>query len=776
MTLESIIEILHQRGEAKKKRKAKKKAKKLGLPKKAQLTKKITKKKIRLIIRKDKDGNKYVLHKGKRISVAEGKKIAQQLLFQPFAPSAIPREALLPAPIAVDVGLRPEILELKNKSLPALKDEARDLGIKGQFPNRAALEEKVLEKKYEFHLDVDVGKLEKKFLKEMEKQKPVERKKEIKKDPDYIQRQLENLEAKKKMISELGKKGLVSKEQKEALKEKEFELKYPELKREKEWYEKKKLAQERIEAVNKLSEKKEKEWEDVWDVLREKPKEEKKTRDEEREEAVNELAEKKEKRWEDIWGKYQEKSKGVYIDNKKNRSLGLVGLPYGSKPKEEKQSKEPGYTLDEAVDLMRKESNQADREKAYEELKKIQLDYEKEMELEDQKTYEVKGSGVSKDKGMTDTQIDTILKKYPEYLGTIAHNEIPTKILPKITPKSKGGFVINTDPASKGGQHWQAIYFDATPKGTHEINFFDSYGDPIDKTLQKNLKMIAEKLDANTYLKFKENRIRLQGNSSNCGWFCVQFLIDRFNGKPFADASGYNDSQQGEANISKFKSQHGFGYMWSGQGEMEGGLGPALRTEYPPSVRKYIAEQGNTPIKSIQVCRTPVNSYVQKFVNLVTLGGLSRAKKDTGISDIFHLYMVINGNITLERNHVIEMYPGGPQPGSQCINVPLNGQDTSATPLTLKILLEKTAAMVGPSLQVYDPRTNNCQIFLSQILKANYLDTPGILNWINQPVEKIFNAFPKISGSLLKAVTDFAHKADVLIKGRGRGKKITLNP
>lgn len=167
-----------------------------------------------------------------------------------------------------------------------------------------------------------------------------------------------------------------------------------------------------------------------------------------------------------------------------------------------------------------------------------------------------------KDKGLSDVEINNMMKPYgSRYLGTIAHNEIP-KIVKKIKPKTDGGFVINTDPASKGGEHWQAVYFDARPGGNGEINFYDSYGDPIDKTLQRDLELISKKLKAGTYLKFKENRIRQQdGKSSNCGWFSAKFLMDRFRGVHWKDASGYNDSSASEKKIKHFKE--GYGYMSS---------------------------------------------------------------------------------------------------------------------------------------------------------------------------------------------------------------------
>lgn len=180
------------------------------------------------------------------------------------------------------------------------------------------------------------------------------------------------------------------------------------------------------------------------------------------------------------------------------------------------------------------------------------------------------GGGTSKikipddDKGLSNDDIDKIMGKYPSYLGCIAHNEFDKFILPKVQPRSKGAFVYNTDPASKSGEHWVCVYFDATPTGEQEIDYFDSFAEPADRVIRRDIKKLAHKLDANTYLKFKENRVRLQnGKSDNCGWFCCQFLIDRMRGKRFKDASGYTDIQRGESSVEAFKRQRGFGYVAS---------------------------------------------------------------------------------------------------------------------------------------------------------------------------------------------------------------------
>ena len=61
----------------------------------------------------------------------------------------------------------------------------------------------------------------------------------------------------------------------------------------------------------------------------------------------------------------------------------------------------------------------------------------------------------------------------------------------------------------------------------------------------KDIKPFIDKINPSVYLKFKINRIKHQSVSSeNCGYFAMKFLMDRFNGKPWQDGSGYSDVRE----------------------------------------------------------------------------------------------------------------------------------------------------------------------------------------------------------------------------------------
>jgi hypothetical protein len=297
--------------------------------------------------------------------------------------------------------------------------------------------------------------------------------------------------------------------------------------------------------------------------------------------------------------------------------------------------------------------------------------------------------------GIDNHSIDEFLSKYGnEYLGCIAHNEIPSKIYPKIRPRSRGFFVINTDPSWKSGEHWQCIFYDARPQGSNSIEFYDSFADPIDEKMQADLKGIAEGLDAKTYLKLKENRIKQQNdNSDNCGYFCMNFITSRMRGKPFTEASGFDESVKGESDIHKFKKMNGFGFLPSfgsissglkniAQGAVKAVSNTAQRVrnvgqtignvaqqvkeqiffpekKLPSSIQPLFEKYKNFKILSSQIRREPILAFVDKFINLISFGKYNEAKRDLGYDKMFHLSLILqleNGpKLLVEKNERINM-------------------------------------------------------------------------------------------------------------------------
>ena len=86
--------------------------------------------------------------------------------------------------------------------------------------------------------------------------------------------------------------------------------------------------------------------------------------------------------------------------------------------------------------------------------------------------------------------------------------------------------------------------------------------------IREDCKLILKILRPETILKLKENQVIQQSDdSSNCGYFCIRFLIDRFRNRSFSEATGYDERQKinminkNEAEIEKMKHTKTFSYI-----------------------------------------------------------------------------------------------------------------------------------------------------------------------------------------------------------------------
>lgn len=127
--------------------------------------------------------------------------------------------------------------------------------------------------------------------------------------------------------------------------------------------------------------------------------------------------------------------------------------------------------------------------------------------------------------------------------------------------KNKIGVVFNLDKHDMHGSHWVAVYADLV-KG--KINYFDSNGSVPPKEIKKFINKLTkasyniifgEKLSINDVLKayknkeslpkkvkenldkmdFRFNTIRHQFKNSECGVYCLHFIIESLKGRTFDD-------------------------------------------------------------------------------------------------------------------------------------------------------------------------------------------------------------------------------------------------
>ncbi len=97
--------------------------------------------------------------------------------------------------------------------------------------------------------------------------------------------------------------------------------------------------------------------------------------------------------------------------------------------------------------------------------------------------------------------------------------------------KKKIGIIFNLDPHDKPGSHWVAAYINMYKK---EIYYFDSYGDRTPSKIKTLVNRVQkESTQLGSKYKFFVNRKRHQYSNSECGMYCLHFIIELTKGTPF---------------------------------------------------------------------------------------------------------------------------------------------------------------------------------------------------------------------------------------------------
>jgi len=188
----------------------------------------------------------------------------------------------------------------------------------------------------------------------------------------------------------------------------------------------------------------------------------------------------------------------------------------------------------------------------------------------------------------------------------------------------------------------------------------------------------------------------------------------------------------------------------------------------PPSVRKFMSMHRNDPIHSLQVMRRPIQSTVKKMLNFISLGSLQRATDELNYDDLFHLGLIVNGKYILDKRDVIHAEPYRKTPQDEIMDIYLN-----PNAITIGEFWDNTRNYMGDvNFTSYNPANNNCQVFVSSMLKANGLMTSELNKFINQDAIKIFEKMPSFVDKFAGFVSGkLAPSFNLLMEGEGVPKK-----
>ena len=189
-------------------------------------------------------------------------------------------------------------------------------------------------------------------------------------------------------------------------------------------------------------------------------------------------------------------------------------------------------------------------------------------------------------------------------------------------------------------------------------------------------------------------------------------------------------------------------------------------SQMPKQVSDTLKKYGDSTVREVIVGRTKVLKVVQTLLNAMTLGNFNREKQKYGYDDIFHLYAVLvldNGvKLITERNQRIVLT----EDTNNRDNV--SEKISISTNIKLNQLFQNAIKADGDKIWRYDSLSNNCQNFITSLLRNSGYLTEEANTFINQKVD---NLLDPTTQNIAQKTTDMASILENLIKGGAIKKK-----
>lgn len=96
------------------------------------------------------------------------------------------------------------------------------------------------------------------------------------------------------------------------------------------------------------------------------------------------------------------------------------------------------------------------------------------------------------------------------------------------------GAVFNLDRHDQPGSHWVAVFFSISDPN-YGFYYFDSNADPMPMEIKKLARSVYSQLKSPKGFEIRENTVRKQYENSECGMFCIHFIVMCLQRKKFDD-------------------------------------------------------------------------------------------------------------------------------------------------------------------------------------------------------------------------------------------------
>ena len=165
------------------------------------------------------------------------------------------------------------------------------------------------------------------------------------------------------------------------------------------------------------------------------------------------------------------------------------------------------------------------------------------------------------------------------------------------------------------------------------------------------------------------------------------------------------------------------------------GIIPAVLGNTTLSTEEVLAKHGCDVIYDMTLLRSPLPTHMNEALDMVSSGEFTRLKKKYNYDEVFHSAIKVNSSILIEKNaHGVNVAIYAPYPAEEEVVVSrLFGNPD----MTIKNLLGRTKDTMGERFYTYNAFSNNCQLFISTILKSNGLMKPEYANFIYQDMTEL---------------------------------------
>jgi len=179
-----------------------------------------------------------------------------------------------------------------------------------------------------------------------------------------------------------------------------------------------------------------------------------------------------------------------------------------------------------------------------------------------------------------------------------------------------------------------------------------------------------------------------------------------------------------------------------------------MSSQYPPDVKNTLLQYGNQKIVNIKLCKEVVSQNTEFLLKaLAAPGQWEEAKKKHGFDKFYHLFMIAtldNGQqLHIEKNEVMRVSPSPrPCPDALEIGAPASG-------MTVNEMMERTRQRVGDrDFYTYDVLQNNCQSFISNLLRTLGLYNQSAQGFVFQNIAGLREELPSYTKYLARGLTD----------------------